>query len=569
MLHFRDEIRKSFLWYAFIPSALFIGLVIILSFAFWVINVTGFTRQENTHISQSLEKIILDYISVSDSVDFDSISELIKDKNKLSFAYTKLKELALACEIPANFVLLSSDFSIVLQGSSNQVIKIPPYQRNISWGLLGHLKKAPEGVLVEVSSDYSISGLEEIVIGRTLFGESGLVEGYLVFLISAKDVLKSLWTINTPFIITDRFGYVFTSTSLYYIDQYGKFSPNNVTWEDEKQKIQKIIFSSALLDNTFVVYSILDISQLRTALFTILGITSSFLCLLVIGMFLSASKIAGQKAQTIEQLVKAFKDVESGILDKTLTIETNIEFKTIVDAYNKMLGDIQQLIEKNKRQEKEKFLSELKQLEMQFNPHFLFNTLENIKFMIKLDPFTAQKTIIYLSEILRYSIDNKTSMVRLEDDIHYLESYLQIVKVRFTRNFTYSINISPLAQHIVVPKLLLQPLIENSVKYGFNNKERLDIKITGQIQHNWLILSIVDNGAGFEREKLTQIQKLLRSTHNESQHIGIFNVHRRIQLVYGPSYGLEIKSKKDFGTRVRIILPLQEVGNDTNSSGRR
>ncbi|HKL85947.1 MAG TPA: histidine kinase [Treponemataceae bacterium] len=569
-VHFKDEIRRSFIIYALIPSSIFIRLIISISFYLWNTNVSGTARLENKAITAILDQTIAEYTAYAEEPFSVSVASMVSEKNVLASVYSTLKEFTEQCEINANFAVLDSDFSVVMQGSSESTFKIPEYQKSIPWGILGRLKEHPEQTLIEISSEYTASGLDEILVGRSLKNGESNIAGYLVFIVTAKDVMKRLWSVRTPFVITDRYSKVFTSTSQYYVDQFGRILSGSAS--EEKKALKNpdtAIFTSPVSDGVLMVYTILDISQLRTAIATIVGITIAFLVVLIVGTVISASKIASQKSLTIDQLVAAFRDVEAGILDNRISIETNVEFRMIADAYNKMLDDIKHLIEKNKKGEKEKFFSELKQLEMQFNPHFMYNTLENIKFMIKLDPSAAQQTIVYLSEVLRYSIDNSVSQVCLEDDVKYIENYLFILKARFSKQFSFNIDISDSAKRALVPKLLIQPMIENSVKYGFDMQGALDIHITAQTLHTRIIITVTDNGSGMDAKELSAVQKMLRAKFNSTNHIGLYNVHRRIHLLYGSRYGVDIQSKKGYGTTVRIVLPLKVEKDDTNSDRRR
>ncbi len=566
-LHFRDEIRYSFISYALIPSSIFTVLIISLSFVLWNMNISGKARRGNREIALVLEKTLTEYAACAENPFPVRVADMVRDKNALATAYSALKEFTARQEINANFAIIDPDFSIVMQGSPDPTFKIPEYQIRFSWGLLGRLQKRPGHTLIEISADYTTSGLNEILVGRALDDENNSIDGYIVFSIAAKDVMRQLLTISTPFIITDRYGRVFTSTSQYYVDQFGCISYGYP--QDGKQNMtnsRTAVFSSPAFGGTLSVYTILDISQLRTAMVTIVGTTSAFLVLLIVGMVISASKIASQKSETIDQLVTAFRDVEAGILDNRICIDTNVEFHTIADAYNKMLDDINLLIEEKKREEKEKFLSELKQLEMQFNPHFLYNTLENIKYMVKLDPSAAQQTIVCLSEVLRYSIDTKVSHVYLEDDIKYIENYLFILKARFSRKFSFGIDISDSARKAFVPKLIVQPMIENSVKYGFDQQGCLDVRITVRIIEDRTVITVTDNGIGMEEQDLADIQELLRTKYNDTTHLGLYNVHRRIRLLYGDRYGVDIQSKRGYGTTVRVELPFRTGSDGTDSA---
>lgn len=557
-VHFKDEIRRSFISYALIPSSIFTVLIISISFYVWNTNVSGTAQKENRAIAAILHQTIAEYAKRAEEPFLVTVATMVQEKNALAEAYSTLKEFTSRREIKANFAVLDSDFSVVMQGSPEVTFKIPEYQKRLPWGMLGRLQENPEHTRIEISSEYTASGLDEILVGRSLKNGDGEIGGYIVFILAAKDVMKRLWTVRTPFVIADRYGKVFTSTSQYYVDQFGRITGGNSP--KEKQSLSNKdtdVFISRVRDGALMVYTIFDISQLRTAMATTIGITTAFLALLVAGMIISASKIASQKSLTIDALVSAFRDVEAGILDNRISIETNVEFHTIADAYNKMLDDIKHLIEENKKGEKEKFLSELKQLEMQFNPHFMYNTLENIRFMIKLDPVAAQQTIVYLSEVLRYSIDNSVSHVCLEDDIKYIENYLFILKARFSQQFSFTIDISDSALRALVPKLLIQPMIENSVKYGFGMQGVLEICIVARTVNARTVITITDNGEGMETKELAAVQKILKSPFNNTPHIGLYNVHRRIHLLYGSRYGVDIQSKKGYGTTVRIVLPFK------------
>lgn len=566
-VHFRDEIRRAFISYALIPSSIFTVLIILISFYVWNTNISGTAQQENKAIAAILDKTIAEYTARAEEPFGVTVAAMATEKNALATVYSSLKEFTARREINANFAILDADFSVVMQGSPESTLKIPSYQKRLPWGLLGRLQENPDTTLIEISSEYTASGLDEILIGRSLKNEKHKTDGYIVFVVTAKDVMKKLWTVSTPFVITDQYGKVFTSTSQYYVDQFGRIS-GGYPQEGIKSlhNPDTAVFTSSVCDGELMVYTILDISQLRTAIATVIGTTAAFLVVLIAGMIISASKIASQKSLTIDQLVAAFRDVEAGILDNRISIDTNIEFRTIADAYNKMLDDIKLLIEENKRGEKEKFLSELKQLEMQFNPHFMYNTLENIKFMIKLDPAAAQQTIVYLSEVLRYSIDKSVSQVCLEDDIKYIENYLFILKTRFSKQFSFNIEMSDSACRALVPKLIIQPMIENSVKYGFDLNGALDIRITAQTANGRTVITVTDNGGGMETDELSAVQKMLRAKHNTTAHIGLYNVHRRIHLLYGSRYGVDIQSKKGYGTTVRIVLPFRMEKDDTNSN---
>jgi sensor histidine kinase YesM len=241
-----------------------------------------------------------------------------------------------------------------------------------------------------------------------------------------------------------------------------------------------------------------------------------------------------------------------------LKIESHDEFEIIAQSFNKMLTDIRELIYKNNEETKRSMLAEIKQLESQLNPHFLFNTLETIRCLAKYSPASVDRIIVNLSSLLRYSINNTIKNVTLGEDIEHTENYLEILKYRFNQNLDYEINIEAQALECIVPKLLIQPIIENAVKHGFECRSHLWVRVKGRFLDDKLIIVIFDDGVGMEEEKVKKITEMLKDDSNDTINIGLYNVNRRIKLMFGKEYGLDIMSEKDAGTTVRICLPADQ-----------
>lgn len=324
------------------------------------------------------------------------------------------------------------------------------------------------------------------------------------------------------------------------------------SFEDKKYYVnKKEILSGAL---TVYAFNAIDsmVTQFTNAVLILIGV----LIVLTLTIIISVKRQAEEKTKMIDQLVEAFTAVKSGDLDKKVAINTNNEFEIIGESYNLMLGSLKELIHTNKEKARETVISEIKQLESQFNPHFLFNTLENIKFMIKLDPSAASKMIVALSNLLRYSINNSMTEVSIRQDMEYTQNYLEIQKYRFGNRLNYILQVPEEVKDCIVPKLVIQPIIENAIKYGFKNCQHLMVEMKISLEENRLRIIIYNNGAGIEEETLDQIRQRLKSKTNSSEHSGLYNVNRRIHLMYGDAYGLDIMSKENEGTTVKIVLPV-------------
>ena len=199
--------------------------------------------------------------------------------------------------------------------------------------------------------------------------------------------------------------------------------------------------------------------------------------------------------------------------------------------------------------------AQVKQLESQFNPHFLFNTLDNIRFMTKIDIQAADKMIVSLSRLLRYSIRDVREELTVQEDLDNLQSYLNILQIRFNKRFSYEMDIEEGIQQCLIPKLLIQPLLENAVKYGFVGRDKLHVCIKGYEENGKLGFLCKDNGAGIEEALLEEIRTQLSMEKNTSTHLGLYNIHRRIRLLYKEDYGMQIESTPNEGVTVTLILP--------------
>ena len=200
-------------------------------------------------------------------------------------------------------------------------------------------------------------------------------------------------------------------------------------------------------------------------------------------------------------------------------------------------------------------LAQTKQLESQFNPHFLYNTLENIRYMCKLEPATAERMVFSLSKLLRYSLDGSREQVTLEEDLGHLNNYLSILEMRFGSRFEYKIDIAPECMQCLIPKLVLQPMIENSVKYGFGNQLNLHVELKAYIHEEKLMMICRDDGVGMSAAMVEKLCALMNQKEAPGRLSGLYNIHRRIQLLYGYPYGVEIRSLEGHGTTLVVTLP--------------
>lgn len=552
-MHFKEEIRRSFIAHSLVPSVAFASIVIFISALLWNINLYRTLARENKNALAVLSEAVASYDAFINEQSFFP-EALFDDASSVSGAYTMLKEFIHTQKIPADFTLLSPSYAVVLEGSADNDFIVPEWQNQFIWGALGRMRENPNRTVIELSSEYNAGGKSEIVIGRALDAKDR-IGGYIVFTIDEKDIRASFNPLLS-FAITDRKGTLFTASFPYAANAFGKLSDNYRSDKRYYFTENEAVFRTSTADGAFDVYTFQSTQQMRSAFLIIALTTLSLLALVIAGLFVSAGKIAEKESRSLMQIAEGCAEVERGNLAERLSVTGNIEFQKIANAYNDMLDTVQRLIDENKKEAHERYVAEIKQLEMQFNPHFLYNTLENIKFLIKLDPDKAQKTILRLSELLRYSVDNEAPTARIGEDIRRIEHYLYILKLRFGKKFVYEIDVPDDVQNCVVPKLIVQPLIDNSVKHGFADRERMKVSIGAHTVGKKLYIVVRDDGAGMSEDALKAMRKLIRSQSNKTNHIGLYNVERRIELLYGREYGMTIDSASGSGTTVHISLPV-------------
>lgn len=207
---------------------------------------------------------------------------------------------------------------------------------------------------------------------------------------------------------------------------------------------------------------------------------------------------------------------------------------------------------------------EVKNLEEQFNPHFVFNVMESVYFQIDEDPKKAQEMLMAFSTLMRYSINHGQSKVRLEIDIDYLNDFLMLQKIRYNNLLSYHFDIPDELLDCMVPKLLMQPIIENSIRHGFTTGQELRIDITGRQEDDALILEVRDDGIGITEERLREIEESFREEISDKtvRHIGLYNAEKVLQVLYGDAYGLTITSAPGEGTLVTLRLPYEVEEDD-------
>ena len=261
---------------------------------------------------------------------------------------------------------------------------------------------------------------------------------------------------------------------------------------------------------------------------------------------------------------ECMKEVENGNLDVEIPRLEQVEINAVAMEYNRMLGKVKQLMEINIHREVMVKEAQLRSLEKQINSHFLYNVLDSIKMMAEVKGiYNVSDALLALARMFRYNLRIDSHSVTLQEEISYLENYLKLCNIRYDYYINLSENVEDSARNLKVPKVLLQPIAENSIAHGLDElAEDTTIYLKAYIKEDCAFIEITDMGKGMDEDKLEMVREVIRSGgggYNSTNGIGLHNIHERIRLMYGESYGVEIFSRKNCYTKVVLTIHAEEM----------
>lgn len=287
----------------------------------------------------------------------------------------------------------------------------------------------------------------------------------------------------------------------------------------------------------------------------ILGISLLAIILVIVVVFFLIRK-AMQPVRTLSQIMP---EITNGNFNKHIEVSGTGEVRDLSIAFNYMLDGLNEYIEKLMKLQEEKRLSEIHALQMQINPHFIYNTLTSIKFMVwQGNKEKLIQTIDSFIQLLRNTLSDSDEVVSVEREIENVKNYVQIQTTRYGEKVSVHYFIQNECFQYAVIKTILQPFIENAFFHAFNDLEKGTIDVFGKVKDNKLIFEIIDNGSGIEQQI---VKEMMNTSEEKGKHfsgIGIHNVNDRIQLLYGKEYGVILTSVLEQGTIITMTLPLIE-----------
>lgn len=267
-------------------------------------------------------------------------------------------------------------------------------------------------------------------------------------------------------------------------------------------------------------------------------------------------------SRPVRKLKRDMRNVYKGDLSVRTEVENMDEFGELSQQFNMMIERIEQLIEQLKEKDEEKRVLELQALQAQINPHFLYNTLASIRFQMEMGmEDKAGQSLMALVKLLRRTFSDYRKLIPIREELQALETYLVLMENRYQDTFEWKIDVDEEIMECLIPRISIQPLVENSISHGFSEKKGMGhIRIEGRRQEQNLVIRVLDDGEGADVEKIKRILEEPSESKCKEQvsSIGLKNVQERLQLFFGEEYGLSVSQTEEGGVCVELCMPAQK-----------
>lgn len=292
----------------------------------------------------------------------------------------------------------------------------------------------------------------------------------------------------------------------------------------------------------------------------------AILYMAVIPLFIAlAFFLYGNIVRPVNYLITKMNDFKAGEFDTQINEKRGDEFGYMYEAFNDMTGNINRLVNDVYIKELARKDAEISALQEQINPHFLYNTLESINWRAQIAGEQEIALMIQaLSRLMDASINrDKKKLIPMKDEIKYMEQYMYLMQMRYTDSLTFTMDVNEEVLDIEVPKLIIQPLLENAVKYGIEPVGEGTIELNARIDSGQMIIEVSDSGKGMTRYGLSRVREIIELEQQNTglkkgtrESVGLQNVARRMQLIYGEEAGILVYSKEGSGTTITLKIPL-------------
>ena len=507
-----------------------------------------------------LDKIQEDYERLNENINriFDVVDESKAVENYLKGQLNQgrtilelneqLKDTrSLFQTIPSNLVLIGTNGRSFFQNDAVRNQSVETFLASEFTQQINENEAISQYYFLEQGLSTSTSHSPGLMYVRKLMKDDALFGYALIFLKESdfSSIYRQLLdtTLHTIYVVNDQ-GQILSSSEEQKLGT--AFDPAMIEVKNDS------VNQMPLYSYQFTFYDLLDESHLVRNMNLIKpAVLIAFLSILLFSLF--AFWIIRTITQPIYQLIDKLPAVTQGDFSNKVSINGTYETQELGHAYNLMLEDLESYVDHLMITEAEKRKFEIRSLQMQIQPHFVYNTLTAIKFLIwQNEQEKATQAIDSFVQLLRHTF-NRKEIVPLKDELAIVEEYLILMNVRYGNRIQSTIFSAEECENCLVPKMILQPIIENAYLHAFPEEEKGYIQIFSRISKSGLIIEIIDTGIGFD--EASSLNKNQSIEHYSG--IGLENIDQRIKLLYGEKYGLTVVSRVNEGTTVRLLLPNQ------------
>ncbi|MEK3726154.1 sensor histidine kinase [Paenibacillus sp. FSL H8-0034] len=333
-------------------------------------------------------------------------------------------------------------------------------------------------------------------------------------------------------------------------------------WKSSKLVMENRSYLVVQFQSAYTGWSTIAMVPLSVLLSEVNGIrnqTITMAVVVLIAVLLISIFLSKQMAKNIKRLHSAMKLVREGHINARPRIKNNDEIGQLSEMFVSMMDHVQELLHKVKSEERERREAEYRALQAQIKPHFLYNTLNTIKYLARIQHAANIEEISgSLIELMRFAIDPKREMIRVQEELEQVERYVRIQRYKFLDRITVNVKVEDEALDCLIPKLIVQPIVENAMNHGLATTDQegtISIRVycDGPEQ---LRLSVTDDGIGISADLLERLcNRQGHADHGQFGGIGLSNIRERLQLTYGEPYGLTVYSQIGVFTTVEITIP--------------
>lgn len=545
---------------------LFVTFLTIRHFSVQAANeyVFGYLQSEHQRVAKNIELYIEESIMVS--LRYKNSSELYNLSQDAGLSETEKEAVLQTAAASIQEPVVSSIGNIYWVDYSGHTYPLKCTQPELPSPDISSLSKLRDNPYYEVGSIVRDSDGNSYIPVRMNFHNfnAGKSIGYLIFYLPEKnlaELYQNLLTNGGSSFISDSAGNVISDSNLAnrprtaalpVSGEAGGVYITDITYQGEPSVLISTPLNTGFQNIGFAwnLVSVVPYNKLYQILFQILA-TLLIAGIIVILIALAVSFLLSRRlTKPLRRLEQKLHELGNGKLDAFLNSHPADELWELEQGYNDMVLRINGLLERNRLEQEKKQELEFVALQAQINPHFLYNTLDSIGWIARLkEQKEIEQMVMELASFFRLSLHRGDKRITLEDEIEIASNYINIEQMRNPGKFQVHYDIQPELLQTQVPKLILQPVVENAIKHGVYQTHHFgQIVIKSYLDNEDLYLEVSDNGAGFT------VTKGVLPPSSRGGGYGLRNVKERLQLEYGDSYGLDIWSEPDAGTRVRLHL---------------